>query len=111
MSLGTEEGLSKSKVCKTFTSSQWNSVYLRLQSLQLRVGTKFDRTVDCFSIKDADCAYISISGTTSPQSAADVATWLLKMISEIPEYNDGRRTVIFLDEFSAIGDDDRAVNY
>ena len=110
MSLGTEEGLSKSKVCKTFTSSQWNSVYLRLQSLQLRVGTKFDRTVDCFSIKDADCAYISISGTTSPQSAADVATWLLKMIAEIPEYNDGRKTVIFLDEFSAIGDDDRAVN-
>lgn len=110
MSLGTEEGLRDAKSCKSFTSTQWNSIYLRLKSLQLRVGTKFDKTTDCFSFRNTECAYISISGTTSPQSAADVATWLLKMVAEIAEYNDGIKTVIFLDEFSAIGDDDRAVN-
>ena len=110
LALGTSEGLIKARECKTFSATQWNSVFLRMKSLLLRVGDQFDTSLESFTMKDADCAYISISGTTSPQSASDVATWLLKIIAEIPTYNDGRRTVIFLDEFSAIGDDDRAVN-
>ena len=109
LGLGTEEGLQKSKECKGFTSTQWNSVYLRLKSLLLRVGDKFDKGMYSFNFRDADFAYVSIDGTTSPQSAGDEAAWLLKLIGEITSYQDGRKTLVFLDEFSAIGEDDRGV--
>lgn len=109
LSLGTPEGLQKSKECKSFTATQWNSVYIRLKSLLLRVGDKFDKGLYSFDLLNADFVYFSIDGTASPQSAGDEASWILKLIGEITSYQDGRKTLVFLDEFSAIGEDDRGV--
>ena len=110
LGIGTEEALMKSKECKSFTATQWNSAYLRLKSLLLRVGDKFDKGLYSFNFQHTDFAYISIDGTSSPQATADEAAWLLKLIGEITSYNDGRKTLVFLDEFSAIGEDNRGVS-
>lgn len=46
--------------------------------------------------------------TAAPQTAGDIASWLLALIGELALSPDPRRTIVFLDEFSAVGQDARA---
>ncbi len=105
---GTIEGLERKAEAAGFTNAQWNALYLRLRALQATVGTTLDSRPLAWEIQDVDAAWLSIPGTSSPQTAADVSSWLLALIAELAVYGDGRRTVVFLDEFSAIGQDLRA---
>ena len=91
--------------------AQWNSVYLRLRALAATVGDRFDSSESAWSLRDVDAAWVSVPGTASPQTAGDVASWILSMIGELAASPDNRRTIIFLDEFSAVGQDQRASQF
>ena len=108
---GTERSLALKSEASSFTSSQWNSVYLRLRALAATVGDRFDSTPDAWSLRDVDAAWISVPGTSAPQTAGDVASWILAMIGELAASPDDRRTIICLDEFSAVGQDQRASQF
>ena len=108
---GTERALILKAEAASFTNSQWNSVYLRLRSLAATVGNRFDGTPDAWSLRDVDAAWISVPGTSAPQTAGDVASWILAMIGELAASPDNRRTIICLDEFSAVGQDQRASQF
>ena len=108
---GTERSLMLKAEAASFTNSQWNSVYLRLRSLAATVGDRFDGTPDAWSLRDVDAAWISVPGTSAPQTAGDVASWILAMIGELAASPDNRRTIICLDEFSAVGQDQRASQF
>ena len=108
---GTERSLTLRAEALSFTNSQWNSVYLRLRALAATVGDRFDGTPDAWSLRNVDAAWISVPGTSSPQTAGDVASWILAMIGELAATNDARETIICLDEFSAVGQDDRASQF
>ena len=105
---GSVESAQLHSAAEGFSKSQWNSLYLRLKALQATIGNAMDSTDNGWSMHNADAAWISIPGTNAPQAAADIAAWILAMIGEIAINGDGRRTLIFLDEFSAIGQDPRA---
>lgn len=108
---GTERAIMLKAEAASFTNSQWNSVYLRLRSLAATVGNRFDGTPDAWSLRDVDAAWISVPGTSAPQTAGDVASWILAMIGELAASPDNRRTIICLDEFSAVGQDQRASQF
>ena len=108
---GTERSLSLKAESSSFSGAQWNSVYLRLRALAATVGDRFDNTVDAWSLRDIDAAWISVPGTSAPQTAGDVASWILTMIGELAVSADHRRTIICLDEFSAVGQDQRASQF
>lgn len=108
---GTERSLMLKAEAASFTNSQWNSVYLRLRSLAATVGDRFDGTPDAWSLRDVDAAWISVPGTSAPQTAGDIASWILAMIGELAASPDNRRTIICLDEFSAVGQDQRASQF
>ncbi|NNN10111.1 MAG: hypothetical protein HKL85_13090 [Acidimicrobiaceae bacterium] len=108
---GTERSLMLKAEASSFTNSQWNSVYLRLRALVATVGDRFDSCSDAWSLRDVDAAWISVPGTSSPQTAGDVASWILSMIGELAASPDNRRTIICLDEFSAVGQDQRASQF
>ena len=108
---GTERAIMLKAEAASFTNSQWNSVYLRLRSLAATVGNRFDGTPDAWSLRDVDAAWISVPGTSAPQTAGDVASWILAMIGELAGSPDNRRTIICLDEFSAVGQDQRASQF
>lgn len=107
----TERTLMLKAEATSFTTSQWNSVYLRLRALAATVGNRFDGTFDAWSLRDVDAAWISVPGTSAPQTAGDVASWILAMIGELAASPDSRRTIICLDEFSAVGQDQRASQF
>jgi hypothetical protein len=104
----TMEGLVKKGEASSFSSSQWNSVYLRLRALAATVGDRLDSTTASWTLEQVDAAWISIPGTSAPQMAGDVASWLLALIGELAAHGDGRPTFVVLDEFSAVGGDQRA---
>jgi hypothetical protein len=105
----TQDGLQRHSEASSFTTSQWNSLYLRLRALQATLGTSLDAaTPNGWTLRDTDTAWISIPGTRAPQAAADSATWLLRLLSELATDPDHTKTLVFLDEFSAIGHDQRA---
>ena len=108
---GTERSLALKTEAASFTNSQWNSVYLRLRALAATVGNRFDDASDAWRLRDVDAAWISIPGTSAPQTASDVASWILAMIGELAASPDDRRTIICLDEFSAVGQDQRASQF
>ena len=108
---GTERSLMLRAEATSFTNSQWNSVYLRLRALAATVGDRFDSSPDAWSFRDVDAAWISVPGTSAPQTAGDVASWILAMIGELAASPDNRRTIICLDEFSAVGQDQRASQF
>lgn len=108
---GTERALALKAEASSFTNTQWNSVYLRLRALAATVGDRFDSSDTSWSLRDVDAAWISVPGTSSPQTAGDVASWLLAMIGELAASPDHRRTIICLDEFSAVGQDQRASQF
>lgn len=108
---GTERSLALKAEASSFTSSQWNSVYLRLRSLGATVGDRFDSSSDGWSLNRADAAWISVPGTTAPQTAGDVASWVLSMVGELAASPVHRPTIICLDEFSAVGQDQRAAQF
>lgn len=108
---GTERSLVLKAEAASFNSTQWNSVYLRLRALAATVGDRFDNCVDAWSIRDIDAAWISVPGTSAPQTAGDVASWILAMIGELAASPDNRPTIICLDEFSAVGQDQRASQF
>ena len=95
----------------SFSATQWNSLYLRLRALAATVGDRFDSSDAAWTIRDVDAAWISVPGTSSPQTAGDVASWVLSMIGELAASPDNRRTIICLDEFSAVGQDQRASQF
>ena len=108
---GTERSLMLKAEASSFTNSQWNSVYLRLRALAATVGDRFDSSSDAWSLRDVDAAWISVPGTSAPQTAGDVASWILTMIGELAASPDNRRTIVCLDEFSAVGQDQRASQF
>jgi hypothetical protein len=108
---GTERSLMLKAEASSFTNSQWNSVYLRLRALVATVSDRFDSSSDAWSLRDVDAAWISVPGTSAPQTAGDVASWILTMIGELAASPDHRRTIICLDEFSAVGQDQRASQF
>ncbi len=108
---GTERSLMLKAEATSFTNSQWNSVYLRLRALAATVGDRFDSSPNAWSLRDVDAAWISVPGTSAPQTAGDVASWILAMIGELAASPDNRRTIICLDEFSAVGQDQRASQF
>lgn len=105
---GTSHGLDQKKIAASFTTGQWNSLYLRLRALQATIGTTLDSKPLAWSLPQCDAAWVSLPGTTSPQTTADVAAWILALIAELAAHPDGRRTLIVLDEYSAIAHDPRA---
>ena len=108
---GTERSLTLKAEATSFSNSQWNSVYLRLRALAATVGNRFDSTPDAWSLREVDAAWISVPGTSSPQTAGDAASWILALIGELAASTDSRRTIICLDEFSAVGQDQRASQF
>ncbi len=92
----------------SFTNQQWTSVYLRLRALISTVEDRLDSTPSSWTLKDVDAAWLRLPGTSAPQTAGDVASWLLALVGELAESNDGRPTLIVLDEFSAVAQDARA---
>lgn len=108
---GSERALALRAEASSFSSSQWNSVYLRLRALAATVGDRFDNSDVAWSLRDVDAAWISVPGTTAPQTAGDVASWILAMIGELATSPDNRRTIVCLDEFSAVGQDQRASQF
>ncbi len=108
---GTERSLMLKAEATSFTNSQWNSIYLRLRALAATVGDRFDSSPNAWSLRDVDAAWISVPGTSAPQTAGDVASWILAMIGELAASPDNRRTIICLDEFSAVGQDQRASQF
>ncbi len=106
--IANEESLIGKQVAATFSNSQWNSLYLRLRAIQATVGELLDATVTSWSLQSADAAWISIPGTSSPQTAGDIAAWILAMLGELAIKNESRKTLVILDEFSAVGSDHRA---
>jgi len=108
---GTERALTLRAEASSFTNTQWNSVYLRLRALAATVGDRFDSSETAWSLRDVDAAWISVPGTSAPQTAGDVASWILAMIGELAASPDNRRTIICLDEFSAVGQDQRASQF
>jgi len=107
-SQATPEGLHLKVEAAAFTSTQWTSLYLRLRALQATVGRTLDAGPGSWNLRTTDTAWISIPGTSAPQAAADTAAWLLRLLSELATDPDHTRTLVFLDEFSAIGYDQRA---
>ncbi len=108
---GTERSLALKTEASSFNNSQWNSVYLRLRALAATIGDTFDSSTSAWSLRDVDAAWISVPGTSAPQTAGDVATWILAMIGELAASHDQRRTIVCLDEFSAVGQDQRASQF
>jgi hypothetical protein len=108
---GTERSLALRAEALSFSNSQWNSVYLRLRALAATVGDRLDSSQDAWGLRGVDAAWISVPGTSSPQTAGDVASWILAMIGEMAVSTDVRRTIICLDEFSAVGQDERASQF
>jgi len=106
--IATVESLIGKQISSTFSHNQWNSLYLRLRALKATVGEDLDSSEFSWSLGTTDAAWISIPGTSSPQAAGDIAAWVLAMLGELATKNDGRKTLVFLDEFSAIGNDQRA---
>lgn len=104
----TQLGQLNKQAAAGFSATQWNSLYLRLRALQATIGTSFDSSRLAWSLPQADAAWISIPGTAAPQTAGDIASWLLALIGELALSPDPRRTIVFLDEFSAVGQDARA---
>lgn len=108
---GTSQSLALKAEAASFSATQWNSVYLRLRAIAATVGDRFDCSEDAWSLRNVDAAWISVPGTSSPQTAGDVASWLLSMVGELAAQPDHRRTIICLDEFSAVGQDQRASQF
>jgi hypothetical protein len=108
---GTERSLSLKAESSSFSTTQWNSVYLRLRALAATIGDRFDSSDAAWRLHDVDAAWISVPGTSAPQTAGDVASWILTMIGELAASEDHRRTIICLDEFSAVGQDQRASQF
>jgi hypothetical protein len=108
---GTERALALKTEAASFGATQWNSLYLRLRALHATIGDRFDSSDVAWSFRDVDAAWISVPGTSSPQTAGDVASWILSMIGELAASPDNRRTIICLDEFSAVGQDERASQF
>jgi hypothetical protein len=108
---GTERALSLKAEASSFTNAQWNSIYLRLRALAATAGDRFDSSDLAWGLRDVDAAWISVPGTSAPQTAGDVASWILAMIGELASSPDHRRTIICLDEFSAVGQDQRASQF
>jgi hypothetical protein len=106
--MGTTTALDKRDQAKSFSANQWNSVYLRLRALMATVGDGLDSSPSSFRLDEVDAAWISIPGTTAPQTAGDLASWLLALIAGLAQSEQRRATLIILDEFSAVGQDVRA---
>jgi hypothetical protein len=106
--IANEAALMGKREAASFSNSQWNSLYLRLRAIQATVGEHLDSSSRAWSLLAADVAWVSIPGTSSPQTAGDLAAWILAMIGELAIDNGGRKTLVILDEFSAIGNDQRA---
>lgn len=92
----------------SFTNQQWTSVYLRLRALISTVEDRLDSSPSSWTLNDVDAAWLRLPGTSAPQTAGDVAAWILALVGELAESNDGRPTLIVLDEFSAVAQDIRA---
>jgi hypothetical protein len=107
-SSGTTEALDLKARAEQFTPTQWNGLHLRLAALHATVGNTLDAGPASRRLADIDAAWISIPGTRSPQTAADVATWFLNLVSDhATSDRSPQRTLVILDEFSAVGSDDR----
>ena len=106
--IATVDALIEKLAASSFSNSQWNSLYLRLRALQATVGDRLDSSTNSWSLESTDAAWISIPGTSSPQTASDIASWLLAMLGELAAKNEERKTLVILDEFSAVGGDQRA---
>ena len=63
---GTERALALKAEASSFSSAQWNSVYLRLRALAATVGDRFDSSESAWSLRDVDAAWVSVPGTASP---------------------------------------------
>lgn len=106
--LATPDALQREAEAAAFTNQQWTSLYLRLKALSTTVGHRLDATPDSWNLSEVDAAWLRLPGTSAPQTAGDVAAWILALVGELAEGNDGRPTLIVLDEFSAVAQDVRA---
>ena len=106
--LVTPDAVQREAEAASFTNQQWTSVYLRLRALISTVEDRLDSTPSSWTLNDVDAAWLRLPGTSAPQTAGDVASWILALVGELAESNDGRPTLIVLDEFSAVAQDARA---
>lgn len=106
--LSTPDAPQREAESASFTNQQWTSVYLRLRALISTVEDRLDSTPSSWTLNDVDAAWLRLPGTSAPQTAGDVASWILALVGELAESNDGRPTLIVLDEFSAVAQDARA---
>ncbi len=106
--MGTAAAMEMKSRAERFTATQWNGLHLRLAALHATVGQSLDGGEGSTRLCDADAAWVSIPGTRSPQAAADLTSWFLGLISDLATQSNPRRTLVILDEFSAIGADKRA---
>ena len=106
--LTTSDAAQREAEAASFTNQQWTSVYLRLRALISTVEDRLDSTPSSWTLNDVDAAWLRLPGTSAPQTAGDVASWILALVGELAESNDGRPTLIVLDEFSAVAQDARA---
>lgn len=106
--IGTPEAMRHKAQAEAFTNAQWNALHVRFAALNATIGTSLDQNANHPQIGDIDAAWISIPGTRAPQAAADLTTWILGLVAENATNTTKRRTLIILDEFSAIGTDHRA---
>ncbi len=105
-SIGTPDAIDRKAEALGYTSTQWNSLHLRLKALHATVGSQLDAPAP--TLLDVDAAWASIPGTRAPQAAADITTWLLHLVADLATCGEPRPTLVILDEFSAIGTDGRA---
>lgn len=106
---GTPEALIRKYDAEQMSKAQWNGLHLRLAALEATAGNRLDRTPVAHQLHEADAAWISIPGTRAPQSAADITAWLLHIVADLATRpGRKRRTLVILDEFSAIGADKRS---
>ncbi len=106
--LTTPDAPQREAEAASFTNQQWTSLYLRLRALSATIGDRLDSTPSSWTLNDVDAAWLRLPGTSAPQTAGDGASWILALVGELAENNDGRPTLIVLDEFSAVAQDARA---
>lgn len=102
----TPSAASKRPSASPFRSGQ--SLYLRLRALAATIGTTLDKRPTHPKLSAVETVWISLPGIRAPQAAADVATWFLALLAELAADAEHGRTLLILDEFSAIGSDARA---
>lgn len=99
---GTQQDLARQAEAKSFSTSQWNAVALRLRALEASVHDRFDAKPGNPTLHQLDTAWVSIPGTDGPSASADIAAYFLALVAELATQQDPTPTLVILDEASAV---------